>query len=354
MREILPEVTAFTLDEPVELKKAIFAEGTFRQFGRPRWVHERTVARCLDDVEVLQQIHQAAQDLARGHVLSSMTTLQKKDGAPFQCTLSAATQCVGHAITAATEANPRATVLSMAYDHVLTSAMLTKLQEKSPGGAAFRTRCVRPTFVLSLGRRARQMRQIHRHEGCGQGDPLMPLLFCFAVRNALPEVKEHVLPGETLFGYLDDVYALSAPTRTRKTHDLLEKFLTVAGIRLHIGKARTWSAWRSLTPSCGAHLESKFLVPLWRRRNSNKQPATSALKKRTSCGEPFRQCHCNALGNCWSSAQCPGATTLSAPYLDHSWQNALMGLHAAYAYGRPCWVTFGIPDGTSCVLGVLG
>ena len=38
---------AFTADEPVELKKATFAGGTFRQFGRPRWVHERNVARVV-------------------------------------------------------------------------------------------------------------------------------------------------------------------------------------------------------------------------------------------------------------------------------------------------------------------
>ena len=53
--------------------------------------------------------------------------------APFQYALStrAGTDCVGHFLRAATDANPRATILSVdgvgAYDHVLRSAMLERL-----------------------------------------------------------------------------------------------------------------------------------------------------------------------------------------------------------------------------------
>ena len=53
--------------------------------------------------------------------------------APYQFALStrAGTDCVGHAIRAMTDADPMATVLSIdgmgAFDHVLRSAMLTKV-----------------------------------------------------------------------------------------------------------------------------------------------------------------------------------------------------------------------------------
>ena len=138
------------------------------------------------------------------------------------------------------------------------------MKEKSPGGAAFRTRRVRPTFVLSLGRRARQMRQIHRHEGVWARRPIdaAPFLLCRAQRSTRSERTRASRRGVVRIQRRCACFG-GTPTRTRKTHDLLEKFLTVAGIRLHIGKTRTCSAWRSSTPSCGAHLESKFLVPLW-------------------------------------------------------------------------------------------
>ena len=129
---------------------------------------------CLDDPEVTQLLFMAAEDVARGtasdvsrsFMLATMTAISKRDGgvrgiatgaafrrlvaktlarqfgaevekacAPFQFALStrAGTDCVGHAIRASADANPRATVLSIdgigGYDHVLRSAMLTKLVE---------------------------------------------------------------------------------------------------------------------------------------------------------------------------------------------------------------------------------
>ena len=97
---------------------------------------------------------------------ATMTALQKKDGgvrgiaigtsfrhlvakslarqfsdevesacSPFQFALStrAGTDCVGHAIRAATDANPLCTVLSIdgvgAYDHVFRSSMMCKIWE---------------------------------------------------------------------------------------------------------------------------------------------------------------------------------------------------------------------------------
>ena len=48
-------------------------------------------------------------------------------------------------------------------------------------------------------------------------------------------------PGEQLFAFLDDVYTLSSPSRTRSLYNMLEKKLVLAGIWLHTGKIRSWN-----------------------------------------------------------------------------------------------------------------
>ena len=179
---------------------------------------------CLDDGEVLQLLHLAAQDFAQGrapaeasHVFTpaSMTALQKEDGgvrgiatgtffrrlvaktlarqfgrevervcAPFQFALStrAGVDCVGHAVRAATNRDAKATVLSIdgigAYDHVLRSAMLSKLfEEESLRGLIPFVRMVysQPScynWEDGQGRR----RQIRQHEGGAGGSNATPLL----------------------------------------------------------------------------------------------------------------------------------------------------------------------------------
>ena len=48
---------------------------------------------------------------------------------------------------------------------------------------------------------------------------------------------------EELFAFLDDVYMLSPPGRTRIAYDALAEVLTrKAGIQLHTGKTRVWNA----------------------------------------------------------------------------------------------------------------
>ena len=70
----------------------------------------------------------------------------------------------------------------------------------------------------------------------------MPFLFSLAIHNALQEVQKQVHPGELLFAYLDDVYAVATPDRVRPIYDLLGVTLfDRAGIRLHTGKTRTWN-----------------------------------------------------------------------------------------------------------------
>ena len=136
--------------------------------------------------------------------------------APFQFALStrAGTDCVGHAVRAMTDLEPRMTVLSIdgvgAYDHVYRSAILEKLLEVEslrPLLPFARSVYSDPScyhWVDDEGQR----REIRQQEGGEQGDPLTPLLFSLAVHNALQEVQAELLPGDWLFAFLDDVYAL--------------------------------------------------------------------------------------------------------------------------------------------------
>ena len=49
----------------------------------------------------------------------------------------------------------------------------------------------------------------------------MPLLFSLAIHNALDEAKQEMLDGEELFAFLDDVYIVSSPERTRLLYNLV-------------------------------------------------------------------------------------------------------------------------------------
>ena len=202
-------------------------EGRWRERHRHR--HHAKVG-CQDLGEAIQQVEAAC--------------------APFQFALStrAGVDCVGHAVRVMTETNPDATLLSIdgvgAYDHVLRSAMMAKLLEV-PG--------LRPLlpFVRSIYSQpsryvwrdeAGDLHEIRQHEGGEQGDPLMPLLFSLAIHNALLEAKLEMLDGEELFAFLDDVYIVSSPERTRYLYNLVaEKLWSVAGIQLHTGKTRCWN-----------------------------------------------------------------------------------------------------------------
>ena len=245
---------------------------------------------CLDDYEVFQLLFRAAEDFARADVpdgtrvafmSATMTALQKPDGGvrgvatgtsfrrlvaktlarqfskrveatcvPFQFALStrAGTDCVGHAIRALTDADPTATVLSMdgigAYDHVLRSAMMSKLHDVPclRGLLPFvRATYAQPTEYLwedAAGVR----HTIRQAEGGEQGDPLMPLLFSLGIHDSLVEVHRNMQPGEHLLAFLDDVRVVSPPGRTRPMYNVLdEKLEAGAGIRLHAGKTRVWN-----------------------------------------------------------------------------------------------------------------
>ena len=85
--------------------------------------------------------------------------------------------------------------------------------------------------------------EIQQFEGGEQGDPLMPLLVSPAIHNALEEAKREMVDGEEWFVFLDDIYILCSPIRTRFLYNVIrEKLLHMAGIQLHTGKTRCWNS----------------------------------------------------------------------------------------------------------------
>ena len=75
-----------------------------------------------------------------------------------------------------------------------------------------------------------------------RGTHSCPLLFCLAVHNALADIQEQLRPGEHVFAFLDDIYVVSLPERTRTIFNLAaEKLGAGAGIELHAGKTRVWN-----------------------------------------------------------------------------------------------------------------
>ena len=75
----------------------------------------------------------------------------------------------------------------------------------------------------------------------------------FALHDALAQVNAALQPGEFLCAFLDDVYAVSAPHRTRAIYDMLAEFLErVAGIQLHEGKTRVFNTAGREPPDVGA------------------------------------------------------------------------------------------------------
>ena len=255
---------------------------------------------CIDDAETLQVLGLAAADFARGTVprnamhcftMATLTALQKKDGgvrgiatgttfrrlvaksvakqfskdveaacAPFQFALStrAGVDCVGHAVRSITEMDQHATLLSIdgvgAYDHVFRSSILKKLKEVPalqpmlPLVRAVYSQPSRYWWQDESGHR----HEIQQHEGGEQGDPLMPLLFSLAIHNALEEAKREMVDGEELLAFLDDIYILCSPGRTRFLYNVIrEKLLNMAGIQLHTGKTRCWNSAGVCPPGIG-------------------------------------------------------------------------------------------------------
>ena len=126
--------------------------------------------------------------------------------------------------------------------------------------------------------------QVWQHEGGEQGDPLMPLLLCLAVHNALADIQEQLRPGEHVFAFLDDIYLVSLPERLAPSSIwplrswVLGPASSCTRARLECGtrRASVLPIWSNLEMKFGTQPESKSSGPLWERRNSQ-----------TSCGKPL-------------------------------------------------------------------
>ena len=292
---VIPEeVTNFVPDDLLELDSKLFAaclrSAPSGSASGPGGCTNEILRVCLDDKETLLLLIAAAQEFARATVpdtifrsfmLAHMTGLRKKDGgvrgiatgtvfrrlvaktlakqfmkdveqacSPFQFALStrAGVDCVGHAVRVATDADHTATVLSVdgigAFDHVFRASMLQKLLEvpRLRRLLPFVRKSYNAPSCYSWADSEGRVHQIWQHEGGEQGDPLMPLLFSLAIHNALEEVRGQMQEGELLFAFLDDIYIVSSPVRTRAIYDLLQDHLhRMAGIQLHEGKTRVWN-----------------------------------------------------------------------------------------------------------------
>ena len=170
---------------------------------------------------------------------------------PYQYGLSTrvGTEAVSRLLRAATEASPRATVLSAdavgAFDHVSRGSMLDalhghpELQPLLPFARQFYASPSSYTWIDDDG----HAHQVTQGEGGEQGDPLMPALYALAQHEALNDLQNQLRDGEAVFAFLDDVYVVALPERIRELYDLLAAALwNRARVRLHEGKTRIWNA----------------------------------------------------------------------------------------------------------------
>ena len=71
----------------------------------------------------------------------------------------------------------------------------------------------------------------------------MPAFYALAQHDALCDLQGQLRDGEAVFAFLDDVYIVALPERTRALYDALSNALwDRARIRLHEGKTRIWNA----------------------------------------------------------------------------------------------------------------
>ncbi|OLP76330.1 132 kDa protein [Symbiodinium microadriaticum] len=170
---------------------------------------------------------------------------------PHQFGLStrAGTEALARVLRAATELDPRATVLSVdavgAFDHVSREAMLSALLRHPdlrplvPFARQFYGTPSSYTWTDDSGR----SHVIAQGEGGEQGDPLMPALYALAQQPALCEVQAQLQDGEAIFAFLDDTYVVAPPDRVRTLYDAFRAALwRHARVELNRGKTRVWNA----------------------------------------------------------------------------------------------------------------
>ena len=301
-----PEISQFQPDQPVELPAHTIIHNLRRSkkgaAPGPSGLTSDSLRLMLDDEEATQRLTGVAQLLAQARVpeaiapslgLGRVVALQKPNGrvrgiivgdvlrrlvsrslaqifagpihracSPHQFALStrAGTEAVVHAITAATDANPAHTVVSVdgigAYDTISRDSMLRGLHSVPLANRSL------PFVRLFYGQPSQYVwhddhgrhHLISQAEGGEQGDPLMPALFSLGQRAALQAIQRRLNPTELLLAYLDDVYAVVSPDRVREVYDLMAHELHAhTRIRLNSGKTRIWNA-AGITPPALAPL----------------------------------------------------------------------------------------------------
>jgi hypothetical protein len=244
--ELEPELLRLQPQEPLQLDRALFLanlRGSRRGAAPgPNGATAEHFKVALDDESCFASLCEAAQELAQGTAppeavaalrLGRLVALKKPNGkvrgivsgdvfrrlvartlaqqlatdfesacAPFQYALStrAGAECVAHALRAATELDPSATVLSIdgigAFDHVSRQAMLSELA-KLPVRLFYGSSS---EYLWYDGEGVAHT--VNQAEGGEQGDPLMPALFSLGQHPALKAVQEQLLPGEAVFAFL--------------------------------------------------------------------------------------------------------------------------------------------------------
>ena len=171
--------------------------------------------------------------------------------APFQHALStrAGCECVAHALQALTDADPRATILSVdgisAYDSISRVAMLRGLQRMEGGDALL------PFVSQFYGSPSTYLweddegvvHEISQGEGGEQGDALMPALFSLGQHSALEAIQARLRPSERLMAFLDDIYGTSDPDRSAECSRQSKKSFSELG-----------SVCMMARPNCGTDL----------------------------------------------------------------------------------------------------
>jgi hypothetical protein len=169
---------------------------------------------------------------------------------PFQFALStrAGTEAVVHSLSAITELHPTRTILSIdgigAYDNISRASMLNGLAAvpEAHGCLLFAQMWYARPSEYVWHDDSGQPHVVTQAEGGEHGDPLMPALFSLGQHPALEAVAAQLQPGEALYAFLDDVYAVVEPNRVRPVYDLLAHHLhETARIRLNSGKTRIWN-----------------------------------------------------------------------------------------------------------------
>ena len=151
-------------------------------------------------------------------------------------------------LRAATELDPRATVLSVdavgAFDYVSREAMLSALLRHPdlrplvPFARQFYSTPSSYTWTDDSG----CSHVIAQGEGGEQGDPLMPALYALAQQPALCEVQAQLRHGKAIFAFLDDTYVVAPPDRVRTLYDAFRAALwRHARVELNRGKTRVWN-----------------------------------------------------------------------------------------------------------------